>query len=194
MRCQLTGRGVVTPPAAPVHASPTMPINDRRELLYLDFDGVLHPEDVRVSRKLGCYVHSPAGHLLFEHAQLLGYLLMPYPRVSIILSTTWAQHYGVFRAAQRLPEVLRTRCIGGTMPRYISRRRFAEVPRGHQVLQDVERRAPHVWLAIDDTDEGWSAASRAHLVVSHAVEGIANAVVRQDLTDKLLRFTTADVR
>ncbi|QBQ95924.1 hypothetical protein [Paraburkholderia pallida] len=40
-------------------------------VLDLDFDGVLHPEDVWRRPQTGPYVASPPGHALFEHAALL---------------------------------------------------------------------------------------------------------------------------
>lgn len=157
-------------------------------MLYLDFDGVLHPEDVRVSRRSGPYVHSPSGRELFEHADLLVAMLEPYPRLKVVLSTSWAQHYGVRRAAARLPEALRERCIGGTVHSSVRRGRYAEIPRGRQVLNDVARRKPSQWLAIDDTDEGWSPESRANLVLSDPIDGIGHPRVRDDLSCKLRRF------
>lgn len=44
-------------------------------LLYLDFDGVLHPEDVRTHRKRGVCLVAGAGYRLFQHTTLLEQLL-----------------------------------------------------------------------------------------------------------------------
>jgi hypothetical protein len=49
-------------------------------VLYLDFDGVLHPEDVRRRPGDGPYVATPPGHVVFEHTGLLAECLAPYPR------------------------------------------------------------------------------------------------------------------
>lgn len=38
-------------------------------ILYLDFDGVLHPENVYMQPGQGPYIESPEGHKLFEHAK-----------------------------------------------------------------------------------------------------------------------------
>jgi ABC transporter transmembrane region/HAD domain in Swiss Army Knife RNA repair proteins len=84
-------------------------------VLYLDFDGVLHPEDVRMDRKRRPYVASPPGHELFEHAALLHKLLAPHPDIRIVLSTSWVHVYGsVSKVAKRLPPALGARVIGAT--------------------------------------------------------------------------------
>jgi hypothetical protein len=57
-------------------------------VLYLDFDGVLHPEEVYQRRGAPPYVKHPAGHTLFEHAELLAEVLKPYVNVAVVLSTS----------------------------------------------------------------------------------------------------------
>jgi len=66
-------------------------------LLYLDFDGVLHHEDVRWSPARGAYMNAP-GEDLFAYAQLLESQLQQLPDLRIVLSTSWAAHYGFSRA------------------------------------------------------------------------------------------------
>jgi hypothetical protein len=159
-------------------------------VLYLDFDGVLHPEGVYWHPKRGAYLHADytnAGHALFEHAPLLEELLAPYPDVAIVLSTSWAVQYRYERAAKRLTESLRTRCIGATYHTAMERQTFANLPRGHQVRADVVRRQPAIWLAIDDTDEGWDRA-REHVVITDPVHGIAKPAVLERMRQALMRF------
>jgi HAD domain in Swiss Army Knife RNA repair proteins len=72
-------------------------------LLYLDFDGVLHPEDVVWRRDHGIYIRSPPGHVLFENAPLLERLLLPVIDVQIVLSTSWVRAFGYSGAVRRLP-------------------------------------------------------------------------------------------
>ncbi len=61
---------------------------DRPDILYLDYDGVLHPEDVWRHPKRGIHFGSAgAGHRLFEHAGLLDEVLRPYPQVRVVLYT-----------------------------------------------------------------------------------------------------------
>lgn len=156
-------------------------------VLYLDFDGVLHPEAVYWRPQRGAYLDdslAAAGHRLFEHAELLIELLAPYPNVSIVLSTSWARQYRFSRAASRLPPNLRQRAIGATFHSRMDKVLFDGLSRGRQVLSDVERRQPATWLAIDDTDEGWGNA-RGNVVISHTRHGIAEPSVLQALRDSL---------
>lgn len=159
------------------------------QVLYLDFDGVLHPEDVRVRPRGGPFVHSPAGRQLFEHAELLADMLEPYPDVRVVLSTSWVRVYRYRRTVRFLPPRLARRCIGATYHSAMHRTWFEQLPRGRQVRADVRRRAPNVWLAVDDTDEGWDGA-RDHLVLSDEVDGIAAPRVRNELIAALERFAT----
>lgn len=159
------------------------------KIVYLDFDGVLHPEAVYWKPSLGAYLAEnwvAAGHRLFEHANLLEELLSPYPDVRIVLSTSWVVQYRFSGAAKRLPASLRERCIGATfhtqvMDRYL----FQSMTRGAQVSADVRRRRPDAWLAIDDTDEGWDDSSRGNLVLSHGDDGIAHPDVLPKLRRRL---------
>lgn len=121
-------------------------------VLYLDFDGVLHHENVLWHHKRGAYA-GPPGFALFEHAGLLDKLLAPYPEVGIVLSTSWVRTYGCSGAAKRLPSGLRYRVLGATFHSEMDERTFDAKPRGKQVVEDVARRRPRGWLALDDTDE-----------------------------------------
>lgn len=110
-------------------------------LLYLDFDGVLHHEDVRWSPKRGAYMNAP-GEQLFAYADLLGRQLLQLPDLRIVLSTSWAVHYGFSRAAKRLPEGLRRRAIGATWHSQMNRQVFDNTPRGLQVSMTYSAASP----------------------------------------------------
>lgn len=160
-------------------------------VLYLDFDGVLHPAEV--FRQRGGGMHLPEhfrsqGHRLFEHAGLLVELLKPYPQVAVVLSTSWVQVLGYDKARGHLPLALASRVIGAT---YHSGMRYAaefeQMSRGQQVLADVERRRPGAWLAVDDDGELWPAAHAGKLVLSHPDTGISEPGVRARLEAALVR-------
>lgn len=150
-----------------------------RAVLYLDYDGVLHHEDVRWRPRVGAYMHA-TGFRLFEHANLLEELLRPFPELRIVLSTSWVMQYGCSKAAKRLPKGLRERVTGATFHSEMDRRIFESLSRGRQVIGDVERRRPDNWFALDDTDEGWPPAFRERVVITHERSGIAppNVVAR----------------
>jgi hypothetical protein len=161
------------------------------KILYLDFDGVLHPEPVHWTPRRGPFLNAAltaAGHTLFEHASMLHALLAPYPDVRIVLSTTWAVHYSCAKAAARLPKELRERVIGATFHSAMDEDAFRALERGQQVLGDVARRRPAMWLAIDDDPQGWRSAGQDHVVISDGTLGISEPQVMAALTLKLTRF------
>jgi hypothetical protein len=64
-------------------------------VLYLDLDGCLHPDAVyeKPGSGGGPFIFGYPDHRLFEHARLLEDVLAPYPRVRIVLSTSWVRRY-----------------------------------------------------------------------------------------------------
>jgi hypothetical protein len=155
-------------------------------VLYLDFDGVLHPEDVWRRPGYGPYVATPPGHVVFEHAALLAHCLDPYPELRIVLSTSWVRVFrSVRKVARRLPPELRRRVVGATFHGRMDPVWFRSVPRGMQVWGDVCRRRPEAWLALDDDDAGWPAVCRAHLVHTDPVLGISAPAVLAELQARL---------
>jgi len=122
--------------------------------------------------------------------------LHPYPHVRLVLSTSWVRSIGFDRALSRLPAELRERCIGATYHsrfhrpgRDEGRRGISLAPlRGEEVLADVHRRGPRKWLALDDTDEGWTIEARDNLILTHPFFGIGAAAVRAALHAELRRF------
>lgn len=162
------------------------------EILYLDFDGVLHPCDVLRHRETHELYLPPEltarGHRLFEHAELLDRLLKPYPYVHIVLSTSWAYALGFEAAMSHLPAPLAGRVIGTTWETTMTPHQL--VVRGRQVLADVERRSPRAWLAIDDNAENWPEAHLSSLVRTHPSTGISEPAVLAALTSALARTFT----
>ncbi len=158
-------------------------------ILYLDYDGVLHPADVRVTKDepLRPRVYSggrPTDHTLFEHAPLLERILQPFPDVRISLSTSWVRTLGYELAREQLPPALQVRVVGtiwqGFLLRYPPRTR-------HDAIQtDVEERRVQRWLALDDDLEGWP-DSRRHLVVApnNAWLGLAQPGIAEELVTAL---------
>jgi hypothetical protein len=170
----------------PERAADVLPRWRGGSVLYLDFDGVLHPEDVWRRPGWGVYVASPPGHRLFEHAALLAEVLAPFPEVRIVLSTSWVRVYNsVSKVARRLPGPLRERVVGATYHREMHADLFQAMPRGVQVWGDVCRRQPDAWLALDDDDAGWPVVCRANLVHTDPVLGISDPAVLADLQARL---------
>ena len=73
------------------------------DLIYLDFDGVLHPSAVWYEYGMREPRLRAAGHALFESLPVLEAAISPYPTLKIVLSTTWVQTFGFEHARDRLP-------------------------------------------------------------------------------------------
>ena len=166
------------------------------DVLYLDFDGVLHHENCLWSPKRGPYLKAPEGHALFQHAALLAELLEPYPDVRIVLSTSWVRSYGCEKTAKRLPADLRDRVIGATWHSGMKplENEWVSLPRGAQVWGDVKRRKPRAWLALDDDYVNWPESALENYVRTDDVQGISHPDVEPSIRKKLAEFFSDGVR
>ncbi len=176
--------------------SPYVPVSTPRSadvVLYLDLDGVVHHEKVLWHPRKGIYMspYEAAGHYLFEWVPLLESLLDPYPKVALVLSSTWCIRPGYSATLKRLPASLSARFIGGTYhgrvhgvdPWNLSM--FRTTPRGVQVQEDTLRRKPRQWIALDDDLEGWPDSCRQNLVACDGTTGLSNPHVQRELREKL---------
>lgn len=130
-------------------------------VLFLDFDGVLHPDP------------SPAERL-FEHAPALAAALAPHA-VDIVLSTTWRRVEPLAALKARLPATLADRIVGVTPS-------FSEIsaaagplypyPRQAECIAWLRQNAPlRAWHALDDRQE-WFEPYCEHLTVCEPQVGL----------------------
>ncbi|WP_350029676.1 HAD domain-containing protein [Caballeronia sp. ATUFL_M2_KS44] len=156
-------------------------------VVYADFDGMVHPAYVFWIRGVGpCLMNTP-GHLLFENCSLLEREFEPYSDLRVVLSTSWAVHYrgSVRRLAARLGPALGRRVVGATFHSRMDAAEFQSTPRGLQVWSDVCRRRPKSWFALDDDGDGWPSWCRSRLVLTDPVLGISDARARAELRFRL---------
>lgn len=147
-------------------------------ILYLDFDGVLHDDAVYYSPDRGMYLHTPR-RVLFEWMPILDELLAPYPELMVVLSTSWVRAQGLAYATSRLSPSLRSRVVGATFDnRHVQKAEFDLLPRGLQVWQDIERRAPVGWFAIDNDAAGWPQHCLDRLVLTEDTLGLSDIRVQ----------------
>lgn len=130
--------------------------------LYLDFDGVLHPADVRVTKaeplRPRVYVRGRAtDEPLFRYTALLELLLSPHPELRIVLATSWVPALGYDFAVNQLSPALQERIIGATT--------LPAPTRFESIERDAANRGLTRWLALDDDLFGWPEEWR-HLVVA----------------------------
>lgn len=106
-----------------------------RKILFLDFDGVLHPASA--------YATSP-----FVHAQALADCLRPYD-CEIVISSSWRFQYTMQEMLSMLPDVLTERVTGVTGPVHIGAlARYREI---QNYLSRYARPAAVSWRALDDS-------------------------------------------
>lgn len=149
-------------------------------ILYLDFDGVLHTQDCYVVPGQGPFVNPP--HRLFEHEDALVHCLEDHPDVRIVLSTSWVRVKGFSYALKCLCPQLQSRVIGASYHSSMDPVSFNQMPRGFQVLQDVVRRHPSWWIALDDDGLDWPLAYAKHLVATDGDLGLGKASTVAEIT------------
>lgn len=151
-------------------------------ILFLDFDGVLHPDAAYL------YGKTPvlnANGALFMWAGLLVDALADHPDVRIVLSTSWVRLLSFKRARDYLPPVLHGRVIGGTWHSGADRWEWEQLTRHQQIRRYVNRNRVTHWLALDDDDEKWGDADRDRLVLCDPDAGLSDPDTLASLCEKL---------
>ena len=159
-------------------------------IVFLDFDGVLHPNEVFLYPKRGIVLECD-GHALFEHADVLLQILEPHPQVKIVLSTSWVVALGFNRAKGRLPKGLQNRVIGATYHTAQGERSvWWAMTRHEQIARYVRRHNLVNWVAIDDDDHGWPEDQRYHLVHTDEWAGLGQLAAQSSLAEKIASMIT----
>ena len=170
-------------------------------ILFLDFDGVLHPDEVWLTN--GRLKLEGDGHL-FMWAGLLADVLNDFPSIQIVLSTSWARQFGYSRAKKHLPPGLRNRVIGATWHSSMGKQDGLNRPhavtwwdaatRYEQIKRYAVRAKQTDWIAIDDQPEGWRADDRDKLVQTNSDTGLSDpamvALLVSHLQSKLVFCTS----
>lgn len=155
-------------------------------VLYLDFDGVLHPDEVYRIR--GQIVLRCDGMNLFELAPLLAEHLEPHPDIRIILSTSWVRVLSFTKARAWLPESLGMRVIGATWHSSMKTYWWLGLSRYQQISLHAKRHKIARWLAIDDDVQGWPNDQFEQLVNTDSELGIAAPDSRELLRQRLIKL------
>lgn len=165
-------------------SQPTTP----SRVLFLDFDGVLHPDAVFMTRK-GPKLRSDGA--LFMWADLLVEVLDDFPQVQVVLSTSWARHLGFSRARSYLPASLKARVIGATWHSSMGKGWFYQTwwdkaSRYEQICRYVSRAHLVSWVSIDDDAEHWPVEAQGNLVRCDGQLGLAQPGRLEELRSRLL--------
>ncbi|WP_172200563.1 HAD domain-containing protein [Niveibacterium sp. COAC-50] len=153
-------------------------------ILFLDFDGVLHPGEVYLRN--GTPELDEQGEL-FMWAPILEEILADFPAVRVVLSTTWVVHLGFERTRKHLPATLQRRVIGATWHTAMNRTVFAQLSRYQQIAGYIERAGLERWLAIDDDAWGWPPRLDHKLIATVPARGLGHPVAQQRLREALAR-------
>lgn len=158
-------------------------------LYYLDFDGVLHDDEVYFCPRRGVYLDM-ADRTLFEWAHILEELLISSPEVKIVLSTSWVRMKSFQFAKRRLPPELQKRVIGATFHHGVMiASDFDHLYRGQQVWSDVVRRKALCWFALDNDNVGWPRHCRDNLILTDDRTGLSEPIVQQQIRVRLTELS-----
>lgn len=111
-------------------------------ILFLDFDGVLHPQGGPTDR-------------LFEKANLLQICLQQVEHVEVVISSSWAEHYRLEDIRDFFEEQrdLHRLIVGCTLQKGPPKVDFGAMPLRESQCRNwliANQREPHRWLAIED--------------------------------------------
>jgi len=109
-----------------------------RAVVFLDFDGVLHPVGVSAVDEEFRLIDNPG---LFVWRPILERLLAPYPTVGIIVSSDWRR---LFDDATLIG------LLGPLAARFVGVVECYGSSRSEEILAEVKRRGLKRWLALDD--------------------------------------------
>ncbi|KXU96436.1 hypothetical protein CR51_22815 [Caballeronia megalochromosomata] len=84
-------------------------------MLYLNFEGVLHPATVRFIAGLSPELNF-RGHHLFENVGALASVIATIPDLEITLNTWWTYHTGIRETIALLPSDVAQRVSASTIP------------------------------------------------------------------------------
>lgn len=156
-------------------------------VLFLDFDGVLHPDEVYITAN-GPRLRAEGE--LFMWASALEAELAPYPDLKIVLSTSWVRQLGFSRAKKRLSASMQNRIIGATWHSSMAKVWadqiwWDETSRHGQIVRFAARAGITHWLALDDDAKDWADADRHRLILLDGREGLSNEGAITQLRSRL---------
>lgn len=144
-----------------------------RPTLYLDFDGVLHPDEVYRRADGSIFVKNVPGMeaSLFMWASGLEERIADRD-VQVVLSTSWVKALGYQRALARLPGGVVSKVVGST---YHSSQwlEWDYYNRYQQIQQHATRHRIATWLALENDVKDWTPAANHHLCTCDNVTGIS---------------------
>jgi len=158
-------------------------LNPEEPVLFLDFDGVLHPDIVY--RTLGRIILGVDGVALFEWLPVLQEQLAQHADVQLVLSTSWVRVLGFNKTLRWLPPALRSRVVGATWHSAMNAEAWEGLTRYMQIVSYVHRHNVTRWVAIDNDDMGWPDIAYDRLVHTDDMQGLGDERAQRELAEKL---------
>ncbi|WP_223961432.1 HAD domain-containing protein [Paraburkholderia sabiae] len=158
--------------------------------IYLNFDGVLHPNHVTYRYGTNPELVAP-GHRPLEYAPILAAAIEPYPDVEIVLNTWWTLFLGIDASIALLPATLARRVVDSTLH---EARQYTKLPsRLLQAEMHVASGTSHSVILLDHADVSYSATHASAVLTCSCLEGLSGVSELRCLTRRLrLLCTTYD--
>ncbi|MCA8251446.1 hypothetical protein LGN12_30335 [Burkholderia multivorans] len=164
---------------------PQIKFDNLTPTLFVDYDGTLHRGRAYIDTSDGD-ISLDTGNVPFEFAPILEGMLSPYPRVEIVLTTSWLSSIPLKQAAEYLPPSLAARVVGSTHKYKVP---FGYIQNGSARTYEIrscvfEKRLRH-WLAIDDAVFGATSLTsdflplEPHLVLLDGRKGFGDAAAQR---------------
>ncbi|AMV44276.1 HAD domain-containing protein [Paraburkholderia caribensis] len=145
-----------------------------RAVVFLDFDGVLHPVGVPAVDEEFRLIENPD---LFVWRPILGRLLAPYPMIEIIVSSDWRRLFD---------DATLIRLLGPLATRFVGVVECYGSSRSDEILGDVKRRGLRRWVALDDHPSVVAAqAGEPRFIACEPATGVSSVEVQRTLGARL---------
>lgn len=157
--------------------------------IYLNFDGVLHPNQVLYEDGCTPALLTPE-HRAFEHADLLNATLSSHDDVKIVLNTWWTFYLGLDNCKDMLPKALAARIVGSTIQHASA---YAGMPsRQWEAEKHIAREQNRRCVVLDHSIARYRRALTPALLLVDLYEGLGNQSALRSLIRRLQLFERSD--
>ncbi|MEX3856484.1 HAD domain-containing protein [Paraburkholderia sp. BR10923] len=117
-------------------------------VLFLNFDGVLHPNAVQFDKKNHPVLHAPR-HRLFESSNVLAEVVADFDDLRLVLNTWWTYKVGFEESLRHLPSSLSSR-VDATILQHASF--YPATPHRIELATDAAKNSAEPVLILDHAD------------------------------------------
>ncbi|WP_408433990.1 HAD domain-containing protein [Paraburkholderia caffeinilytica] len=150
--------------------------------LYLNFDGVLHPDQVVYREGLTPSLVA-TGHSAFEHAGLLSEILEQHDEVELVLNTWWTFFVCIDSVLELLPTALASRVVDTTLE---CSSRYDSLPsRSKEAERHIASKNKRQVLVLDNSNSRYSRDLIPHMLLVDPTVGLASIAARRALARRI---------